>query len=402
VRFLPNVSYGTERYPEKVARRLRLVNIVSWCAAAIVSQFGVRRAIEYGLQKQAMIAFVVALCFASIPLLHRFGSTVALIALTTLAYLDTFRVAWQFGTGGGYWLAYFAGTAFIVLMLNAEQYILGLVLAVISASLVITLHLLIPYNTGELPPEKLFATLLTNIIYYAILLYGVVFYGARQVARAEQAAEDERARSDALLANILPVSIAERLKSNSGKIADRYEEASVLFADMAGFTVRAGSLDPAELVEFLDRVFSEFDLLVEAHGLEKIKTTGDAYMVVSGVPLPRTDHAEVLAALALDMLLAAKKFDGGVPIRIGIASGPLVAGIVGSKKFFYDVWGDVVNVASRMEAAGEVGRIQVERETANRLENTYLLEPRGTVDIKGKGPMETWYIVERRPVETKI
>jgi adenylate cyclase len=402
VRFIPNIAYGTERYPEKVARRLKLVNIIAWCAAALVAQFAIRRLINPDLYKQGLAAVAVSLCFASIPLLHRFGSAVALVGLVTLAYVDIFRVAWQFGTGGGYWLGYFAGSAFAVLVLGAERYILGGVIAAVSVALVIALHSLVPYNTGGQPPDKLLATFFTNVVYYAILIYAVVFYGAGQIARAERVAENERNRSDSLLASILPASIADRLKRTPGKIADHYEEASVLFADMAGFTVRAGSLTPEELVSFLDGIFSGFDRLVEAHGLEKIKTTGDAYMVVSGVPQPRADHAEALAALALAMLSAAKKFEGGVPIRVGIASGPLVAGVVGSKKFFYDVWGDVVNVASRMESTGEEGRIQVERETAKRLENAYLLEPRGTVDIKGKGPMETWYIVERRPVETKI
>ena len=154
-------------------------------------------------------------------------------------------------------------------------------------------------------------------------------------------------------------------------------------------------MTPEALIDFLDGVFSAFDRLVEKHGLEKIKTTGDAYMVVSGVPIARSDHAEALAAFGFDMLDVAKKYEAGVPIRIGIASGPLVAGVVGSRKFFYDVWGDTVNVAARMESTGVEGRIQVTPETAARLNATYLLEPRGVMEIKGKGSMETYFLNKR-------
>ena len=173
-------------------------------------------------------------------------------------------------------------------------------------------------------------------------------------------AEREYARSETLLHNILPGPIAERLKASSEQvIADKHEAASVLFADMAEFTARAGDTTPEELVEFLNRVFTGFDRLVERHGLEKIKTTGDAYMVVSGVPAARSDHADALAGFALamrDAAVALRDPHGRlVPLRIGIASGPVVAGVVGTRKIFYDVWGDTVNVASRMETTGAPG-----------------------------------------------
>ena len=196
------------------------------------------------------------------------------------------------------------------------------------------------------------------------ILFSIIFYAVRQLARAEAAAEREYERSESLLSNILPPRVAERLKERSRcVIADAYPEASILFADMAGFTARASDTTPEELVRFLNDVFTKLDGLVERHGLEKIKTTGDAYMVVSGVPEPRPDHAEALAELALDMrdalvgLVDPKGRE--VPVRIGIASGPVVAGVVGTRKFFYDVWGDAVNIASRMESTGEAGKIQV-------------------------------------------
>ena len=171
-------------------------------------------------------------------------------------------------------------------------------------------------------------------------------------------------------------------------IADRYDEASILFADMAGFTASASDTAPDDLVQFLNRVFCDFDRLVERHGLEKIKTTGDSYMVVSGVPVLRPDHAAALARLALEMREAAADLRDphgrSVPIRIGISSGPVVAGVVGTRKFFYDVWGDAVNVAARMETTGVAGKIQVSQETYERLKDEFVLEARGRSRSKAR------------------
>jgi adenylate cyclase len=182
-------------------------------------------------------------------------------------------------------------------------------------------------------------------------------------------------------------------------VADKYDEASILFADMAGFTANASETEPAELVQFLNRVFTTFDRLVERHGLEKIKTTGDGYMVVSGVPVARPDHADALAELALDMLDSSSRLQDPhgckVPLRIGIASGPLVAGVIGTRKFFYDVWGDAVNVASRMESTGTPGKIQVSYETYAYLKDRFVMEPRGLVEVKGKRELRTWFLIGR-------
>ena len=184
----------------------------------------------------------------------------------------------------------------------------------------------------------------------------------------------EYERSEQLLANILPATIAARLKDPSRTvIADKYDDASILFADIAGYTKRASDTAPAELVRFLDRLYTDLDALVDRHGLEKVKTSGDSYMVVSGVPIPRADHMEALACLALDMADAVADLKDAqgrdVPLRIGMAAGPVVAGVVGARKFFYDVWGDAVNVASRMETTDVEGRIQVPDNVYDRLHN---------------------------------
>ena len=169
---------------------------------------------------------------------------------------------------------------------------------------------------------------------------------------------------------------------------------------MAGFTARASDTAADELVQFLNRVFSDFDRLVERHGLEKIKTTGDAYMVVSGVPAARLDHAQALALLALEMRdTAAGWLDPhgrSVPLRIGIGTGPVVAGVVGTRKFFYDVWGDAVNVAARMETTGIPGKIHIAPQTYECLKADFALEDGGYADIKGKGAMRTWFLIGRR------
>ncbi|MDT5140269.1 MAG: adenylate cyclase, partial [Mycobacterium sp.] len=216
--------------------------------------------------------------------------------------------------------------------------------------------------------------------------------------------EEQYERSEALLANMLPASIAERLKQPERQvIADKYDEASVLFADIVGFTERASSTPPADLVRFLDRLYSAFDRLVDKHELEKIKVSGDSYMVVSGVPRPRPDHVHALADFALDMAdaAAALKDPHGrpVPLRVGLATGPVVAGVVGSRRFFYDVWGDAVNVASRMESTDSVGQIQVPDDVYERLKDEFVLRERGLIDVKGKGLMRTWYLVGRRVVD---
>ena len=200
-----------------------------------------------------------------------------------------------------------------------------------------------------------------------------------------------------LLLNILPEPIADRLRRGEALIADRHDDVSLLFADIVGFTRLSSRMDPAELVTTLNDVFSVFDALVDASGLEKVKTIGDAYMIVGGMPSWQPDHLERMASLALRMSSeVGRRRDArhlGVQFRIGIHTGPVVAGVIGTKKFIYDVWGDTVNVASRMESTGEPGRIQVTAAVEARLRDRFQLEPRGVVEIKGKGPMPTFFLV---------
>ncbi|MDJ0518729.1 MAG: adenylate/guanylate cyclase domain-containing protein [Trichodesmium sp. MO_231.B1] len=211
---------------------------------------------------------------------------------------------------------------------------------------------------------------------------------------------EEQEKSERLLLNILPAPIAQRLKQGEKTIADSFSEVTVLFGDLVGFTKLSANLSPAELVELLNMIFSRFDELAEKYGLEKIKTIGDAYMIVGGLPTPREDHAEAIAEMALDMLHQIKEISEqqGKPlqIRIGINTGAVEAGVIGTKKFAYDLWGDTVNTAHRMESHGIPGVIQVTEDTYNCLANKYTFQERGMIEIKGKGMMRTYLLVGRK------
>jgi guanylate cyclase len=243
-----------------------------------------------------------------------------------------------------------------------------------------------------------------NIAVGGALVFTLLALFARQRADALAALRVEQHYAEDLLLNILPGSIAERLEANPRTIADQFPAASVLFADVVDFTPRSKDLSAAEVVDLLDRLFGHFDELAERQGLEKIKTIGDAYMVASGVPEPRADHAQALARLALDMVSAmgpgGAMGDLGMEIRVGINSGPVVAGVIGRKRFLYDLWGDAVNTAARMESHGAPNRIQVTGTTQELLRDEFVLEHRGAVSIKGKGDLETWYLVARRAPST--
>jgi adenylate cyclase len=396
LRLIPNIRYGTERYPEKAARRLRATNLGAWIGAAFVGFFAVWRFFE-GITHWKYAA-LVALGLGLVPFLHRFGSIVAPLVLVAIAYTWTFWLSFNGGTASGTTFFYFTACALGILLL--ERALLAVVISAVAVGLLIVLHIgVTPQDVNRIPTSRL--TFVVNVIGSSTTLYVIVFYAVRQFTRAEERAEREQQRSESLLANILPPSIAGRLKDRPDiAIADAYPEASILFADMAGSTAVASTVAPADLVKFLNEVFTAFDCLVERHGLEKIKTTGDGYVVVSGVPVPRSDHATALVQFALEMLDAALRIHDphghNLQIRIGIASGPVVAGVVGTKKFFYDVWGDAVNIASRMESTGVPVRIQISRETHQRVKDQFECESRGDIDVKGKGRMTTWLVLGRK------
>ncbi|MBX9699537.1 MAG: adenylate/guanylate cyclase domain-containing protein, partial [Acetobacteraceae bacterium] len=386
------IGFGTERFPEPVARRLRVVNIAAWLGAVAAGAFAVVQLagpVE-GLWRVGLFNAGLAAGAAATPLLHRFGPTAATLHLVLGGYAAFFGIAAMLGTGTGVQLYYLAFIALALLFLGTERLALCGALTALAVALMLTAVLLLPRDTGRLPAPYMVGHFIGSLVGSAAILFAVMAYALRELRDAEAAARREHERSEALLGNILPAGVAARLKERPGTvIADDHAEASILFADMAGFTARSGDTEPEALVRFLNRVFTDLDRLVERHGLEKVKTTGDAYMVVSGVPTPRPDHAEALAELALAIRAATTGLRDPkgrpVPIRIGIASGPVVAGVIGTRKFFFDVWGDAVNMASRMESTGVEGRIQVDEAAQRRLARDFVLEPRGAVEVKGKG-----------------
>lgn len=223
--------------------------------------------------------------------------------------------------------------------------------------------------------------------------------------KALAALRDSMSETERLMLNILPASIAHRLKDNPGTIADKFDEVTILFADIVGFTAFAANMLPTVLVRLLNTIFSVFDHLTEKHGLEKIKTTGDRYMVAGGLPEPKDDHVEAIAELALDMQNEIARFnsnskmmkDGELSIRIGINTGPVVAGVIGVKKFTYDLWGDTVNVASRMEEHGRAGYIQVTEVTYEHLKDKYTFRKRGKIRVKNRGRIMSYFLTGRKP-----
>lgn len=242
-------------------------------------------------------------------------------------------------------------------------------------------------------PNNLSTALITfffviNLVGVGVLIFLMVYYFVGQKNIFQEQSEN-------LLLNILPKDIVSILRTEPRTIADHFDGASILFADVVDFTPMSARLTPTELVELLNEVFSYFDTLTEKYELEKIKTIGDCYMVASGVPRPRADHAQVLTTLALEMqaYVANHEICGKqLSFRTGLNSGPVVAGVIGRKKFIYDLWGDAVNTASRMESHGSEGNIQITRATYDLIKDDFVCQPQGTVNVKGKGEMDVWYV----------
>jgi adenylate cyclase len=258
----------------------------------------------------------------------------------------------------------------------------------------VALSELVRPEAADLPNGFVRAFDILNIILvsFVAMLLLVTFARGRETAQA---------RVEALLLNVLPAEVAQRLQSDPNSIADHFDEASILFADVVDFTPLSSRLDARAVVQLLDRLFTSFDELVDRHDVEKIKTIGDCYMVAAGVPTQRRDHAQALAGLALEMRECAKTClpegnEHDLRLRIGISSGPVVAGVIGRRRFLYDLWGDTVNMASRMESHGSPDVIQITRPTWELLRDEFVTEPLGLVDVKGKGTVETWRLVGPR------
>jgi adenylate cyclase len=252
-------------------------------------------------------------------------------------------------------------------------------------------------SPNNLPPALVRVFFVLNVGSVSSITLIVLGYFLRQKDEAYRLLRIEEAKAENLLLNILPKEIAAILKDKEQTIADHFDGASVLFADLVGFTPLTAHMAPVEMVRLLNEIFSHFDTLVEKYGVEKIRTIGDNYMVAAGVPRSQTDHAHRLAGMALEMQDYINEHWNGrkfpIQFRVGINSGPVIGGVIGRKKFVYDVWGDAVNIASRMESQGVPGQIQITRDTYELICQDFICQPRGKVQVKGRGEIETWFLV---------
>jgi guanylate cyclase len=284
------------------------------------------------------------------------------------------------------------GMLIVSTRLVASLWMLAFNVAVIALAAVPSVSIVPPF-----PPAVGQMLCGLNVVCVAsFALYAISYYVVKKDAFYALLKQEE-AKSEALLLNVLPKGIAAELKAGVGRVARRYDDATILFLDLVGFTQMTARLDPGETVDMLNAIFTEFDRLAEDHGVEKIKTIGDCYMAAAGVPVPRADHARSVVVLGLALGEALERFSlhFGRPLsfRAGVHSGPVSAGVIGLRKFAFDVWGDTVNTASRMESHGVPGRVQISGATYRRVRDDFECEPRGLIEVKGKGPVEAWLVV---------
>ncbi len=396
------VEFGTHRYPSDVARRLRIFNGLN----AFVSIASFAKALQYTLHDAtlypiALTAAAAGLLLIASPFFHRRSEVLGPVYLCIVVAVDFLVIGWLGGSSAGSHYNLLAGPA-VPLVLGSQRLRLGLAMALFLLLTFIAIDVWAPVVGHIAPMDAEFGerNKIVSIATASAILFGAIAYALTLAENAEAALSKEYQRSEGLLLNLVPSSIAARLKQSPDQlIADQFDEVTILFADIVDFTPRAMRLSPPEVVGFLNRVFSEFDRLAEKHGLEKIKTIGDAYMVAGGMPDRSSGHCAAAAEMALDMMdrveQLATELGDDLGIRIGIDTGPAVAGVIGTRKLFYDVWGDTVNTASRMESHGIAGRIQVTEKARTVLGAAYIFEPRGVVEVKGKGPMTLYYLTGR-------
>ena len=305
--------------------------------------------------------------------------------------------AFYAGPGVGFHYYFFAFATVVFLVVPRRLYVLyPFAIASVAAFVYFDFYATEAQAIAHIGASWASALRMVTVVATGFTLGLIAYLFDDDAIRAEDNLAVEHDRSERLLLNILPASISTRLKGGQQSIADGFAEVTVLFADIVGFTELSQRMPPADLVRVLNEVFSRFDELAEKHGLEKIKTIGDAYMVAAGLPVPRADHAVAATRMALEMGAALESVNRAqgttLEVRIGLNSGPVVAGVIGKKKFIYDLWGDTVNTASRMESHGVKGAVHVSAETAKHLGAGFVLEDRGTIAVKGKGEMRTYLV----------
>lgn len=391
-------NLGILNYPPDIRRRLKIVNVIS---ALVVTTTCIYAAQLWGSGVKEMLPAVyinlaVALIVAFVPFMHRYNEIAGGLLLVVAEFSALIGFTAFFGRMGGAPLQYVIAAAAPFVIFEARRF--RLILAVVSLALILHLYVwfTFPMEAAQFHADD--KTINSLYVQAAVTTFGLI---AACVYYAFSLFERAKAETETVLRNVLPDSVVERLKESPGKrIADGFSDASVMFADITGFVTMARSLGPDRTVALLNQLVSAFDELADRHGVEKIKTIGDAYMVAAGVPIPRKDHVQALASMGLDLVAAVQRIsveeNMAIGVRVGMASGPMMAGIIGKNKFSYDVWGDPVNLASRLEQSSTPGAIAICPTCADRLHEGFELERRGTIDIKGVGPQESWYLVGRK------
>ncbi len=385
---------GTGGYPPDVKRRLMILNLIAYLIVVSTLVYAIQHAVlDYDTYKPIIwINLALVIAALAVPFAHRINEISGALIIVVAEWAALIAFSMYLGHASGVHLQYFVGAAAPFVVFGLQR--LWLVIPVILSGL--ALHLAswfwFPEKTALIPADKE----VIDSIYVQAAITTVALIAA-SVYYAFRLAEQAKAETDNLLRNILPDAVVQRLKAKpDAVIADQFNDASVLFADISGFVALARTLGSAETVALLNEIVTEFDGLAKANGVEKIKTIGDAYMVASGIPEPREDHLPRLANMGLEMLQTLNRIADarGLPlaIRIGIASGPVMAGVIGKHKFTYDVWGDAVNLAARLENLSEPGRILVCPRCKKLLESGFAFESRGEVDIKGLGPREVFFL----------
>jgi adenylate cyclase len=389
---------GIKDYPPDTQRRLKIVNVFSALVVMTTFIYAIQLWLsgDKSMMPVVLINLGLAIIVSFVPLMHRINEMAGGLLLVVAEFTALIGFTSYFGRLGGAPLQYVVAAAAPFVIFEARRF--WLVFAIVTAALV--LHLVawfqFPMEAARLHAEA--GVINSLYVQGAITTFGLI---AACVYYAFGLVETAKAETETVLRNVLPDDVVERLKAAPGeRIADGFSDASALFADISGFVRMARGLGPERTVALLNRLVSEFDALAELHGVEKIKTIGDAYMVASGVPIPRADHVQALAAMALDLVATVHKIsvaeDVPISVRVGMAAGPMMAGVIGKNKFSYDVWGDPVNLASRLEQSSEPGRITICPDCFAALNSTFVLEPRGSIDIKGVGRQDVWFLNGRR------
>ena len=391
-------TLGTSGYPPDTLRRLKIINMISVIIVITTLIFAIQQASADYMKMRPVIWMNLLLAGMAmlVPLAHRFNDIAGALIIAVAELFALLFFTAYFGRSAGTPLMYvvFAAAPFVVFGLKR----IWLILATVLAALVLHLYAWFTFHRSLALLEMDDAFLNANYLQGAITAFGLI---AASVYYAFSLAERAKAETENVLRNVLPEKVVERLKAEpETAIADGFTEASVLFADITGFVAIARNLGPERTVAMLNHLVTRFDDLATKHSVEKIKTIGDAYMVASGVPEPRADHVAALAGMALDMMQTvqdvARELDLPINVRAGMASGPMMAGIIGKRKFSYDVWGDPVNLASRLEQASTPGRVLLCPTCKAALEADFVIERHGTIEIKGLGAQDAWFLNARR------